>query len=72
MVSDPDVRAIRTALGMSQQEFAAAFGFTLGTVRDWEQTRRRPEMAARTLLTVIAAQPDLVRNVVRASMVPIA
>ena len=40
--ADVDVRAIRAKTGMTQAEFAAAFGFPAGTLRDWEQGRTRP------------------------------
>jgi putative transcriptional regulator len=55
-----DVRAIRAGLGLSQQEFALRFGFSVAAVRDWEQCRRQPDPAARVLLTVIAAEPEAV------------
>jgi putative transcriptional regulator len=55
-----DVRAIRRKLGLSQPGFASRFGFALATVRDWEQGRRRPEQAARTLLLVIDRNPQAV------------
>ena len=48
-----DVRAIRERLGLSQKEFALRFGFSLGTIRHWEQGQRFPEGPARVLLTVI-------------------
>jgi putative transcriptional regulator len=35
-----DVRAIRTRLGMTQQEFAMRFGFSINTLRHWEQGLR--------------------------------
>lgn len=57
-----DVKAIRAAMGLSQREFAAAFGFELAAVRNWEQRRRYPEGPARVLLTVIAREPDAVRR----------
>jgi len=57
---DVDVRAIRTKLGLSQDAFAARFGFSVRAVREWEQGRRRPEQAARTLLLVIAHDPAAV------------
>ena len=57
---DVDVKAIRGKLGLSQETFAARFGFSVGTVREWEQGRRRPEQAARTLLLVIAHKPEAV------------
>jgi putative transcriptional regulator len=55
-----DVRAIRRKIGLSQAEFAARFGFSLGAVREWEQGRRRPEQSARTLLLVIDRAPEVV------------
>ena len=41
-----DVKAIRARLGLSQNAFAARFGFTAAAVRDWEYGRRRPERSA--------------------------
>jgi DNA-binding transcriptional regulator YiaG len=57
-----DVRGIRQRFGMSQAEFAASFGFGLDAVQNWEQGRRRPEGAARALLTVIEREPEAVRR----------
>jgi putative transcriptional regulator len=57
---DVDVRAIREHLKLSQSAFALRFGFSLGTIRHWEQGRRHPEGSARVLLTVIARNPELV------------
>ncbi len=59
-----DTKALRARLGMTQEEFAANFGLSLSALRDWEQFRVRPDQAARTLLRVIAADPDAVRKVV--------
>ena len=66
------VRAIRAALRLSQQDFAASFGLSLSTLRDWEQNRRTPEGPARTLLTVIAANPTAVLSVLKASRAGVA
>ncbi len=55
-----DVKAIRAKTGMTQDAFAAHFGFSAAAVRDWEQGRRRPEQAARTLLLVIDYNPTVV------------
>lgn len=57
------VRTIRERLGMSQWVFAAAFGFSHASVRNWETGRRRPEAAARVLLSVIDLEPEAVRRV---------
>jgi putative transcriptional regulator len=55
-----DVKAIRQRLGKSQAEFAAMIGVSVATLQNWEQGRRRPEGPARALLTVAAANPEVV------------
>ena len=57
------VAPIRKQLGMSQNHFAHAFGLNVGTLRDWEQGRRKPDGMARILLAVIARDPQLVHDV---------
>lgn len=59
---DVDVKAIRERLGLTQLQFAARFGFSPGSIRNWEQAHRRPEGPARTLLKVIEKYPDVVRD----------
>ena len=53
-----DVAALRHRLGLSQAAFARSFGLDLGALQAWEQHRRRPDRTARTLLAVIAREPD--------------
>ncbi|MGO9637143.1 MAG: helix-turn-helix domain-containing protein [Terracidiphilus sp.] len=60
-----DVRAIRGRLGLSQQEFAARFGFSINTLRHWEQGRRVPEGPTRAYLLVIDREPEAVRKALR-------
>jgi putative transcriptional regulator len=60
-----DVRQIREKLQLSQNEFAARFGFAPASIRNWEQGRRRPEGPARVLLAVIDRHPELVEDVLR-------
>jgi putative transcriptional regulator len=55
-----DVAAIRARLKLSQQQFADRFGFSVASIRNWEQGIRRPEGAARTLLFVIDRNPKVV------------
>ena len=55
-----DVRAIRRRLGLTQAEFAARYGFSVETIRNYEQGHRRPAGPARVLLKVIALEPDAV------------
>lgn len=60
-----DVRAIRKGVRMTQEAFAAAYGFPLTTLRDWEQGRARPDTSARAYLLVIAHEPKVVERVLR-------
>ena len=55
-----DVEAIRRRTGLTQVGFAKRYGFSPGAVRDWEQHRRVPESAARTLLIVLDREPQAV------------
>ena len=59
-VPDIDVGRVRRRLELSQVDFAAAFGVSLATVRNWEQGRRQPHGPARVLLVVIDKAPDVV------------
>lgn len=59
---DVDVTRIRRRLGLSQAKFAARFGFSLYALQNWEQGRRRPDVAARAFLTVIEREPEAVER----------
>ena len=58
----PNPKAIRAKLGLTQKEFAETFQLSLSAVRDWEQGRLVPDRAARTLLKVIAHNPEAVKE----------
>ncbi len=62
-VEPDDVQKARKKLGLSQDQFADAFGVSASTLRKWEQGRRSPTGAAKTLLRIIEREP---RAVVRA------
>jgi putative transcriptional regulator len=62
-----DVRAIRTKLKMTQQEFAGVFGFSINTLRHWEQGKRVPEGPTRAYLLVIDRAPKTVQKALRAA-----
>ncbi|SEP46071.1 putative transcriptional regulator [Rhodospirillales bacterium URHD0017] len=62
-----DVRAIRSKLGMTQEEFAGQFGFSINTLRHWEQGKRRPEGPTRAYLLVIDRAPKAVRKALHAA-----
>lgn len=55
------VRVLRMALGLTQEEFADAYVIPIGTLRDWEQGRREPDQASKTLLKLIEIMPQEVR-----------
>jgi len=63
----PRAKIIRRALGLSKEDFAARYHIPLGTLRDWEQGRAEPDQATRAYLTVIAREPDVVRNALKPS-----
>jgi putative transcriptional regulator len=67
MKRTPQVKIIRRALGISQEDFAARFHIPIGTLRDWEQGRVAPDQAARAYLTVIARDPEAVRKALDAA-----
>jgi putative transcriptional regulator len=67
MKRTPRAKVIRRALGLSQEDFAARYRIPLGTLRDWEQGRAAPDQAARAYLTVIAREPDVVRNALKST-----
>jgi putative transcriptional regulator len=62
-----DVKAIRQGLKMTQAEFSARYGFPLGTLRDWEQGKGKPDTSARVLLLVIAKEPQAVERALQAA-----
>ena len=62
---DIDVRAIRMKLGMTQDEFAGRFGFSVNTLRHWEQGKRQPEGPTRAYLLVIDRAPKAVQKALR-------
>lgn len=49
-----DVRELRQRIGMTQEQFAARFGFSVATLRHWERGDRVPAGPALVLLNVIA------------------
>jgi putative transcriptional regulator len=65
--ADIDVKAIRTKLNMTQEEFAGRFGFSINTLRHWEQGRRVPEGPTRAYLLVIDRNPKAVQKALRAA-----
>jgi putative transcriptional regulator len=63
VVNVPDVASIREKTGLSQARFAALLGVSVRTLQDWEQGRRAPSGAARTLLMVAHRNPRALLDV---------
>jgi putative transcriptional regulator len=55
----------RASVGLSQQEFASLLGVSARTLQDWEQGRREPTGAAKTLLKVAVSHPEVLRELRR-------
>ena len=60
-----DVRSIRDKLALSQEDFAAYFGFTVNQIKDWEQGRSRPLGGVRAYLIIIDRDPKSVLALLR-------
>jgi putative transcriptional regulator len=58
-----DVSFIRHRLGLSQQAFATFMGVSVSTLRNWEQGRRQPQGAARSLLLVAEKAPHILKEI---------
>lgn len=63
VVNVPSVAAIRERTGLPQTKFAALLGVSVRTLQEWEQGRRAPSGAARTLLMVAAKNPQALLEV---------
>jgi putative transcriptional regulator len=63
VINIPDVASIREQTGLSQTRFAQLLGVSVRTLQDWEQGRRAPSGAARTLLVVASKNPRALLDV---------
>lgn len=59
-----DVVQARQSTGLSQAQFAEALHISKRTLQEWEQGRRFPSGAARTLIRIAKTHPEVVREVV--------
>ncbi len=59
----PEALEARMRSGLSQQKFADVLGVSRRTLEAWEQGRRKPSGAARSLLTIARKRPEVLREV---------
>ena len=57
-----DVARARLVSGLSQSAFAALLGVSVRTLQDWEQGRREPSGAAKTLFRVAERHPEVLQE----------
>jgi len=63
VINIPAVSDIREGTGLSQSRFATLLGVSVRTLQDWEQGRRSPSGAARTLLLIAKNDPKALLKV---------
>ena len=59
----PSITAVREKTALSQAKFAKLLGVSVRTLQEWEQGRRAPSGAARTLLLIAAKNPRVLLDV---------
>lgn len=59
----PEALEARVRSGLSQAKFARVLGVSPRTLQEWEQGRRKPSGAARSLLTIAKKRPEVLREV---------
>jgi len=57
-----NTKKLRERLGLTQEQFASRYRIPVGTLRDWEQGRKRPDAPARAYLTIIARDPHAIAH----------
>ncbi len=64
-VVEPKTAATRARLkaGLTQAQFASVLGVSRRTLKQWEQGRRKPSGAARTLLRIAESHPEVLKEI---------
>lgn len=61
-VAATPVISARMKSGLSQAAFAKLMGVSVRTLQDWEQGRRQPSGAAKTLIAIAERSPEVLRE----------
>jgi putative transcriptional regulator len=56
----------RLRISLSQNEFAKMLGVSLRTLQEWEQGRRTPSGAAKSLITIAIKKPEIIKQLLAA------
>ena len=57
-----EIANVRAKSGLSQSEFALALRISTGTLKHWEQGRRKPSGPARALIEIAFSYPEIIRE----------
>lgn len=60
------IASARNRIGLSQSEFAKMLGVPLRTLQEWEQGRRKPSGAAKSLITIAIKKPEVLKELLAA------
>jgi putative transcriptional regulator len=63
-----NVKQVREKTGLTQNQFAATFGISLGTLRHWERGDRKPHGPALVLLNAANNAPDTLLQILKGTL----
>ncbi|WP_375666664.1 helix-turn-helix domain-containing protein [Bartonella sp. TT121SHDZB] len=59
---------MRKNIRLTQTQFAARFGFSVGRIRDWEQGQYSIYTSSRLLLSIIENEPEAINRALKKSL----
>jgi putative transcriptional regulator len=67
LIEPNEVAKARIKTGLSQKQFATALQISPRTLQEWEQGRRKPSGAAKTLIHIAFRYPEIIQEELRAN-----